>query len=335
VVVFGDTFNFASHSPFYRVRGRAYQLITPAVRSNEEFWLPLQFFTETLPKTYPSRLNYQSGTLRLMMGMAATPTPRDTTRATTTVRTTPPAAQPAPPRRVEKVVILDAGHGGVDPGTSAPTGLLEKTVALSITKRLAAFLKERGYEVHLTRTTDTLIALSDRPHMANLWKNGRPATIFVSIHGNSHRSLSVTGFETFFLSEARTDDERRVAEVENSAVKYETRPTGPRTSELEQIEYSLKNDFYLRASNSLAESIQRQLGTAHPGPNRGVKQAGFRVLVGAVMPAVLVEVGFLSNLQESRLLGRGTFQQTVAYNIAEAIDRFYRTHEQLFGPPPE
>jgi N-acetylmuramoyl-L-alanine amidase len=334
VLLFGDTFNFASHSPFYRSRARTYQLATPAVRSATGLWLPLQFFIEHLPKAYPDRLAYQAGTLRLTRStLAAAP---DSARQPAASRAVPaPEPARAKPRPTQRVVVLDAGHGGRDPGKPGPNGLLEKSVALTIVNRLGGFLRERGYEVHLTRKTDTLISLADRPHRANTWKQGRPATVFVSIHANSHRSAATQGFETFFLSEARTDDERRVAEMENEAVQYEDGAPAPRASELDQIEYSLKNDFYLRASNSLAELIQRQLELSHPGPNRGVKQAGFRVLVGAVMPAVLVEVGFISNRAEARLLGTAAFQQKLAYSIAEAIDRFFRTHEHLFGAPSQ
>lgn len=332
VIIFGDTFSFASHSPFYRSGTRTWQLAASAVRNATGLWLPLQFYTDHLPRRYPSQLIYQGGNLRLTRPLAAAAdTPRQPPTRTTASR--PAAARPTP--KPQRVVVLDAGHGGRDPGKPGPNGLLEKSVALTIVNRLAGFLRERGYEVHLTRKTDTLIALADRPHFANTLKKDRPATVFVSIHANSHRSSAAQGFETFFLSEARTADERRVAEMENAAVEYEDNSPAERTSELDQIEYSLKNDFYLRASNSLAELIQRQLATMHPGPNRGVKQAGFRVLVGAVMPAVLVEVGFISNNAEARLLGTSSFQQKLAYSIADAIDRFFSSHEHLFGVPSQ
>src|SRR5690606_20894181 len=131
----------------------------------------------------------------------------------------------APPRsdpdRPTRIVIIDPGHGGRDPGKIGPNGLREKDVTLAIARRLAALLRGReGYEVHLTRTADTLIALEDRPALANRWKAGRPAAVYISIHANSAVGAA-RGFETFFLSEARTEDERRVAELENAAVAYE------------------------------------------------------------------------------------------------------------------
>ncbi|HSL70389.1 MAG TPA: N-acetylmuramoyl-L-alanine amidase, partial [Longimicrobiales bacterium] len=254
--------------------------------------------------------------------------------ADSAARVTPPAPTGnTPATRPTRVVVLDAGHGGVDPGKPGPNRLMEKTAALAVANKLAGFLRERGYEVHLTRKSDTLIALADRPHRANVWKANRPAAVFVSLHANSG-VRAARGFETYFLSAARTDDERRVAEMENAAVQYENGPSSAAAPELDQILSGLKNDFYLRASNSLAELIQNSLATVHPGPNRGVKQAAFRVLVGAVMPAVLVEMAFISNPEEARLLGTSAFQQKIAYSVAQAIDRFFETHQHLLTTGP-
>src|SRR5690606_20702327 len=217
-----------------------------------------------------------------------------------------------------------------DPGKIGPNGLREKDVALAVSRRLAALLRAReGYEVHLTRTADTLISLDDRPALANRWKAGRPAALYISIHANS-AGRGARGFETFFLSEARTEDERRVAEMENAAVAYEEeRPHANGGHELDAILNTLRNDFYLRASNTFAEIVQRHLRAFHPGPDRGVKQAGFRVLVGAFMPAVLVEVAFISDAREARLLGSSDFQQKIAFALARAVDEFFAAHEHL------
>lgn len=311
VVLFGDTILFFSHSPFFTVNGSARQLAAAAASRDAGFWVPLQFFSDFLPLTYSQRLVYANGALRMADASVA-------------------ATDSAKARRSQRVVVLDAGHGGKDPGKPGPNGLLEKTVALNVVNRLAAFLRERGYEVHLTRTRDTLISLADRPHLANDWKNGRPAAVFVSLHANSG-ATSARGFETYFLSEARTDDDRRVAEMENAAVQYEDR-RGP-TSDLDLIISGLKNDFYLRASDALAELVQSNLAAVHPGPNRGVKPAGFRVLVGALMPAILVEMAFISNPEEARLLGTAAFQEKIAWSLSLAIDRFFETHEAFFATP--
>lgn len=237
-----------------------------------------------------------------------------------------PSDTSAPRRRV---VIIDAGHGGRDPGRDGPDGILEKNVTLQLARRLAAELDDRGYEVHLTRNRDTLIALADRPRMANDWKRGRPATIFVSIHANAG-DRGAAGFETYFLSDARTEDERRVAEMENAATSYED-STSSSAPVVDRILNSLRNEYYVKVSDDLAELIQQRLSYIHPGPNRGVKQAGFRVLVGAIMPAVLVETGFMTSRKEERLLATARFQKQITRALADAIDEFFGRHAWAAG----
>jgi N-acetylmuramoyl-L-alanine amidase len=233
-----------------------------------------------------------------------------------------------------RVVIVDAGHGGRDPGKTGPNGLQEKDVALRIAQRVAAVLRERGYEVHLTRTRDTLIALADRAKLANRLKADRPGVVFLSIHANAAKARTARGFETFFLSEARTEDERRVAEMENEAIHFEEYPALPADDGLDKILSNLRSDFLMRASHDLAAVMQDNFAAFHPGPNRGVKRAGFYVLVGAVMPAVLIETAFISNRQEAALLGSTNFQQLIAWGIADGVDEFFRRNEYLWSAGP-
>ncbi len=228
-----------------------------------------------------------------------------------------------------RVVVLDAGHGGRDPGRAGPDGVLEKDLTLRLVRRLAHELQDRGYEVHLTRRADTLISLADRPRLANDWKRGRTQAVFVSIHANAGVTQA-TGFETYFLSDARTADERRVAEMENAAGEYEDKPAHAAPA-VEQILNGLRNDYYVRASDDLAELIQRRLAFIHPGPNRGVKQAGFRVLVGAIMPAVLVETGFVTNRKEERWLTSDRGQSRLVDALANALDQFFARHAWAVG----
>ncbi|MGH7483756.1 MAG: N-acetylmuramoyl-L-alanine amidase family protein, partial [Longimicrobiales bacterium] len=232
------------------------------------------------------------------------------------------------------LVVIDPGHGGRDPGTISRTGVREKDIVLSIGRRLAAVLRDRGYDARMTRTSDTLIALGDRPHIANQMKGSRQAALFMSIHANAHPSSAAEGFETYFLSEARTADERRVAELENAAAAYERESDGPDADAIDVILRGLRNDFYQHASNDLGEAVQRALASAHPGSNRGVKQAPFRVLVGAAMPAVLVETAFLSNRAEARLLASDAFQDRLARALADGVERFFDSHEHLWAAEP-
>jgi N-acetylmuramoyl-L-alanine amidase len=330
LLIDGDTIHFTAGSPFFRVRDAVHHLAHPARIDGGRLMLPEQFFIEWLPAAYPRLVEYRAGALRTRASAAATAsTVAAPPAAQASPRPTSPAA--ARPSAAARVVVIDPGHGGPDPGKVGVNGMREKDLTLLVSQRLAGILRERGYEVHLTRTTDTLVALADRPRLANRWKDGRPATLFLSIHGNSAESRSAKGFETFFLAEARTEDERRVAEIENAAVRFETEGPKLPATDVDHILNSLRKDFYQRASNDLAEVIQRRLAGFHPGPNRGVKQAGFAVLVGAFMPAVLVEIGFLSNPDDAALLGTSAFQQRIAFGIAEAVDQYFHEHGHLLN----
>jgi N-acetylmuramoyl-L-alanine amidase len=325
-VAFGaDTLEFQAGSPFFSAAGRTWQLADPAYLEGGIFYLPHQLFAEWLPGAYPDRIEYRDGRLRARSTAAAAPAP---TRSPTPAPAPPPAPAGQPVQ--VPVVVIDPGHGGVDPGRVGPGGLKEKDVVLQVSHRLAEVLRGRGYEVRMTRTTDTLINLDHRSRKANDWRGNRPG-LFLSIHANGVSDHRVRGFETFFLSEARTEDERRVAEMENASVAFETPDRVGGANDLDFILNNLRNDYYIRASHDLAGLVQDSFAGFHHGPNRGVKQAGFRVLVGAFMPAVLIELGFISNPVEERLLGSRGFQERAVEGIADAVDRFFQKQGELWG----
>jgi N-acetylmuramoyl-L-alanine amidase len=313
-VVFGaDTLEFETGSPYFHLAGDAHQMVEPAYREGGVFYLPHQLFSEWFPTTYPDQVEFAAGHLRLKGSAGGGGSRGEGTNG-----------DHAPP-----LVVIDAGHGGPDPGRIGPSGLKEKDVVLQVSRRLARVLADRGYEIRMTRTTDSLIPLDERAHMANEWRGNRPG-LFLSIHANGVTDRRANGFETFFLSDARTEDERRVAEMENASLAYESPNRVVGNDDLDFILNNLRNDFYIRASNTLAGMVQDEFGEFHRGDNRGVKQAGFVVLVGAFMPAVLVELAFISNPTEERLLGSGTFQVNVAEGIADAVDRFFEENRDLW-----
>jgi N-acetylmuramoyl-L-alanine amidase len=285
-------------------------LASPVGTHGEDVVLPLEFFAEWLPGAYPSRVTFSAGLLRV---------------------TGPVTFVEPKPQKLTRIVVIDPGHGGPDTGKIGPNRVREKDAALQLSHKISAILADSGYEVHMTRTRDTLVALEERSRMANRWKNVRPAAVFLSIHMNSteNGARSATGFETFFLSDARTEDERRVAEMENAAVQFEDGPSRT-VSEEDFILNGLRNDFYVRASSDLADAIQQGIADVNNAPNRGVKRAGFLVLVGALMPAVLVEAGFISHPTESRQIADSAWQQKMAEAIAGAVRRFFDGHEHLW-----
>jgi N-acetylmuramoyl-L-alanine amidase len=249
------------------------------------------------------------------------------------------APRPPPkvlPKRANRLIVIDAGHGGVDNGMSGPVvrgrRFYEKDVTLAIARRLADMLRDEGFSVLLTRDADTLIALDDRGRIAN----DRHGDLFVSIHVNAanvrwKNPTAARGFETYFLSEARTEDAKRVEEMENEAVRFETAANAGKDDDLGFIINDMAQNEHLRESSEIAETVQRALARAHPGPSRGVKQAGFRVLVRAYMPAVLVEVGFGTNPDEAEFLMDPNGQRTLARALTSATLEYMDHYEKRVG----
>lgn len=225
-----------------------------------------------------------------------------------------------------KLVVVDAGHGGVDPGARGPAGTREKHVTLAVARELARLLREdASLDVRMTRDSDTLIALRDRTKLANKWRGGERPALFVSIHCNANPNPAGYGFETYFLSEAKTEDARRVAAMENAAEQFEEKPAAHAGDPLSFIMQDLKQNLYLRESSAWAEQIQQRIAAVHPGRDRGVKQAGFHVLNGAFMPAVLVEIGFITNAREEQVLADAAMQRRIAEQLARAVHDYFRT----------
>ena len=217
-------------------------------------------------------------------------------------------------------IVIDAGHGGKDPGARGKSGLKEKDVVLDIAKRLETLLKGRlGVKTVMTRDKDVFIPLYERGKIAN--QSG--GKLFVSIHANANKSSKPNGVETYFLSPARTDKALKVAEMENAAIEYETDRSRYKDLDAEDfILLSMTKSNDLKESELLAGIVQERFGKSSGLKNRGVDQAGFYVLYGANMPAILVEVAFISNKREEKLLKSKKFRQDVAEIIYKGIEEF-------------
>jgi N-acetylmuramoyl-L-alanine amidase len=213
--------------------------------------------------------------------------------------------------------VIDPGHGGKDPGAVAGKGLYEKTVALAISLKVGEILKKRGYRVYFTRTTDKFIKLRDRTRFANK-KN---ADLFISIHANSAKNEKLNGVETYFLSPARSERSKRVAALENKG-------------DIEEMNYFSKatylnvfNKAKIVASNKFAIDVQRgmisYLRDSYNVKDGGVREAPFWVLVGAQMPAILVEVGYISNRVEKKRIFTSRYQNLIARGIASGVDNYF------------
>jgi N-acetylmuramoyl-L-alanine amidase len=225
-----------------------------------------------------------------------------------------------------RLIVLDAGHGGPDAGAAGPSGLLEKELVLDVTKRVARLVEERlGVKALLTRDGDHFVPLRERTSVANRAR----ADVFVSIHANAHRQSVSAGVETYFLSSEATDDEaRQVAALENSVIDLEAPSPRARLDMVKAILWDLAQSEFQAESSRLAEIVQDSVTRSLRIPNRGVKQAGFYVLGGAAMPAILIEVGFLTNPREERRLREGRYRDEIALAILGGLVEYRRHWDQ-------
>jgi N-acetylmuramoyl-L-alanine amidase len=326
----GPELHLREESPFFSLGESRLQLVAAPYAQGAELYVPVQLVWDVLPSALPDRYATDERGILRVVSSAASSTGAARGRATSTgvPGARPPSSAGAPADRPRAgasqklVVVIDPGHGGEDPGAIGPSGVREKDVALAIGVALARELaRQPELEVHLTRDTDTLIPLWERGAHATRIKGDR-AGIFISLHANAlPRQRDVRGFETYFLSEARTEDERRVAANENAplAVPRESQGSDP---DLDFILRELRNLDHQHWSSLLAQMVQTGLDPVHPGTNRGVKQGPFAVITTALMPSVLIEVGFITHRDEERLLASPDFQDSVAKAIAGAVGKF-------------
>ncbi len=243
-----------------------------------------------------------------------------------------------------RTIVIDPGHGGEEVGAVGRSGLYEKDLALDIARRLRERLQaSHGFQVQLTREQDAVIPLRERTAIANQ----AGADIFLSIHLNSSRRTTARGTETYFLSLTASDEEAMsLAKEENrggarrgggerggTGEESAPRESGDEAvSDLDLVLWGLAQSEHLARSSRLADLIQDEMNRLLSVESRGIKQAPFTVLMGATMPAVLVEVAFLSNKEEEALLATTEFRDRVAQALESAILRFKSESERSRRP---
>jgi N-acetylmuramoyl-L-alanine amidase len=224
-------------------------------------------------------------------------------------------------------IVIDAGHGGHDQGTVGPGGVMEKDVVLDVALRLAKIVQQRmGAEVVLTRSDDTFIPLHERTAIANEHK----ADLFLSIHANSSPAPEVAGTETFFLNFTNAPDALNVAARENAGSEKSV-------GELKDLIQTITLNDKIEESHTFADNIQSAIqanaaksnAAAH---NRGVKRAPFVVLIGASMPSVLAEIGFLSNARDESNLGKPEYRQKVAEALYKGLSQYAQSLSHFDTP---
>lgn len=328
-----QSFRFLLGAPVLSFNDRLQPLAGWAFRSRDSVFLPLQFVTEILPDVLAERYDYNPATGNLKE--TAPPPARDPVA-------TAPARPVRGPARLPNgllpghVVTVDAGHGGIDPGNPGiyfPRGMNEKHVTLQVALLLRQELKQRGVQVVMTRTTDTLIGLLDR---------GRYCTsdcdLFVSLHVDAlptsarRKYGEIDGFHTIIIGEQNTEEADRIARMENDALRFEGDTATETGDGLDFILKNLQLNEYLRESARAAELVQSEVGKVHTGTNRGVKQSRvLAVLNTARRPAILVEMGFSTNPRDARFMTSRKSQESMASAIADAIVQYLLEYERKTG----
>lgn len=232
-----------------------------------------------------------------------------------------------------RTIVIDPGHGGKDVGAVGPHGTYEKDVNLQVARGLADLLNAEGrFRVILTRSDDRFLTLQERSSIANKAK----ADLFISVHCNAGLNAASNGFEIYFLSEKATDDEAAaVARRENAVIELEGLG-GKARGKVEELLWALARNEHINESSTVAAHIARQADKRLGSLNRGVKQAGFYVLRGTAMPAVLVESAFITNPKEEGLLRSARYQQRIVDAVYAGLLDYEKRKIQarLAHPPP-
>ena len=230
--------------------------------------------------------------------------------------TEPPPLLDIPPAGGIRTVVVDAGHGGTEDGARGPEGTLEKHVTLGVARRLKGALEARlGVRVILTRDSDATVGLDERAALAN----NNKADLFISLHANASVRGSAAGAEVFYLSlEEYGDQAQRVAKGEMESLPV----FGGGTRDIEAILWEMAQARYIEQSAVFAQTVEGALRARVPMSPRAIQQAPFRVLVGANMPAVLVEMGFITNPDQEKQLGTEGFQSSIVQALVEGVAHY-------------
>lgn len=237
------------------------------------------------------------------------------------------------PGKQVKTIVIDPGHGGLDPGCNGANEIWEKAVTLAVSLKLGKLIEDSLHDVQVvyTRKTDRFVELWERPNMANKIK----ADLFISIHCNSNVNTTAAGSETYFMGLHKSQGNLDVAKRENAAIKFESNYKNndryggfdPNSSE-GHIIFSLVQNAFLQQSLKFSTLVESHTHKISKIKSRGVKQAGFLVLWQTAMPSVLVEIGFLTNASDRSFLKTEEGQKTTARGIFKAIRQYKKELEK-------
>ncbi len=215
-------------------------------------------------------------------------------------------------------ILVDPGHGGKDPGAIGRTGLKEKEIVLDVAKRLRDLLWQRGFDVRMTRDQDVFISLNGRTEMAARGK----ADVFISIHANASRSSSAKGFEIYTVRTLSFAEKKEQQRKDNYQLLFQSLHMKKDDQRVSAIVEDLLSRKKPLESQRLAEALQQGVLSQGTIKDRGVQTAGFFVLRNTLVPAVLIELGFVTNSKEENLLRNTAYRQKLADAIAAGLMRY-------------
>ena len=295
---------------FIEIEDNLFQLTSKVLNQNDNYYMPTKSFfsiIQNLPSS--SSIKYTNDEIRLtsISGLKKT-------IKTVDLRTEKEKWE-------FKTIVIDAGHGGKDPGAVGYRGTKEKDIALDVAKRLEKKLsKNMNVKIIMTRNEDVFLRLSERTKIANE-SNGN---LFISIHTNAAEDRRASGFETFLIGPNKNEAAVRVAARENAVLELEG-TTGKKLTNEDLIQATIAQSAFASKSEQFASMVQKEIKKRVQSKDRGVKQAGFYVLMGASMPNVLVELGFISNPSEEKKLRSPQYRDQLATAIYRAVEQYQKT----------
>tara|TARA_B100001996_G_C18641911_1_gene585945 strand:+ start:53 stop:1216 length:1164 start_codon:yes stop_codon:yes gene_type:complete len=299
---------------FIEVEDNLFQLTSKVVNQNDSYYMPTESFFGIIQElSNSSVIKYNKNEIRF-----------------TSISEIKKPLKPVDLRSKKdelkfKTIVIDAGHGGKDPGAIGYRGTKEKDITLDVAKRLEKKLsKNMNVKIIMTRDEDVFLRLSERTNIANENKS----SLFISIHTNAAQDRRASGFETFFIGTNKNEAAVRVAARENSVLELEGGTEKELFTEESLIEATIKQSGYAKNSEMFADMVQQEIGKRVQSRDRGVKQAGFYVLMGASMPNVLVELGFISNPSEEKKLRSPQYRDQLATAIYRAVEKYEKFYNE-------
>ena len=313
IVIYIDNLKIklSSNIAFIVIDDKTYQMGSKLIKSNDEYYVPIDDFFKILSIHGSNNHSIDYTTMSIALN----------SKIKKVEKSVPTVDLTKEKNKWEfNTIIIDPGHGGKDPGSIGYRGTKEKDITLDVAKRLAKKIqKNLRVKTILTRDEDVWMRIQDRTRLAND-KNGR---LFISIHANSVEDRRASGFETYMIGTNKNAAAVRTAARENAVLDLEGTNSAKLTDE-DLITATMAQSGFAKQSEQFAALVQEEMDKRLQSKNRGVKQAGFYVLMGASMPNVLIELGFISNPNEEKKLNSSSYRDMLATSIYYAILKYQK-----------